>query len=465
MSNTMPSAGGRKTLRLSTRVKGLARQSKVGLGALLFAGLLGPAAAAQDLLDSYRHAVADDPQLAAAAAALRAEREQLPQARSLFLPQIGLEAGQGRTRQNIDGMPSMDSYDTTAYGVALVQPLFRKESFTRYGQAQLAVEQAELSHALALQELGLRLSQAYFDVLLAEDSLRSFEAELAAISRQLQTVNRALEVGAATTADVNDAQARYDLTQARRLQALNEVRMAHETLRGITGQSMGELATLDAEFDPVPPTPGDSQSWTARAERDNLQIRLAQRNLALIAKEVERQQAQRYPTVDLVARYGRQDGVRMGGMLDELDVTESSVWVQLQMPLYTGGAVSAQVRESQARKDQALEQVRQATRAAGLAAESAYLQVNAHLEQVRALEQALSSMRDNEYTTQRSVEAGLRTTLDLLDIQRERFATERDLAAARYGYLLSYMELQAAVGAAIGEEVIEEINRFLVVKE
>lgn len=432
------------------------------LGGLLLVALSGPASSAQDLLESYQQALAGDPQLAAAQAALRAEREQLAQARSLFLPQLGLEAGASRTWQDIDGLPpgaSPGSYDSHSYGVGLTQPLFRQESFTLYGQAKILIDQAELNFALAQQALGLRVAQAYFRVLQADDALRSFEAELEAISRQLQRAKRAFEVGTATIADVNDAQARSDLTEARRLQALNETQLAREALRRITGQPVGELARLQPAFEPLTPAPADSSAWAAQAEESSLEVRLAQRGYELAREEVSRQRAQRYPKVDLVARYGRQDGVIMQG--NELDVTERAIGLQLNLPLYTGGAITAQVRQARARQDQALEQVRATVRSASLAAESAYLQLTASLQQVRALEQALQSIRTNERSTQRGVELGLRTTLDLLDIQRERFAAERDLAAARYAYLLNYLQLQAAVGAAVTPEAIAVINQFL----
>lgn len=433
---------------------------------LLLLLMVGPALAAQDLLESYQQALADDPELAAAQAALRAEREQLAQARSLFLPQIGLEAGANRTWQDIDGVPPeaapQGSYDSHSYGVGLTQPLFRKESFTLYGQAKVLIDQAELNYALAQQTLGLRVAQAYFRVLQADDALQSFEAELEAISRQLARAKRAFEVGTATVADVNDAQARFDLTEARRLQALNEVQLAREALRRITGEPVGELARLQPEFEPLTPEPAASEAWAEQAEQKSLEVRLARRGYELAREEVERQRAQRYPKVDLVARYGHQDGMRMGQPPGEFDVTERSVGLQLNLPLYTGGAISAQVRQARARQDQALAQVRQTMRGASLAAESAYLQLTASLQQVRALEQALSSIRINERSTQRSVELGLRTTLDLLDIQRERFAAERDLAAARYGYLLNYLQLQAAVGAAVTSEAIAVVNQFLI---
>lgn len=431
------------------------------LAALLLAALIGPAGAAQDLLLSYQQALAGDPELAAAAAALRAEREQLARARALFLPQLGLDAGTRSVWQDVDPavLPFPDHYTTNSYGVGLTQPLFRQESFTLYGQAKLLIDQAELNYAQAQQALGLRLAQAYFRVLQAGDSLQSFDAELAAIARQLQRAQRAFAVGTATIADVNEAQARFDLTQARRLQAVNEVQLAREALRRITGQPVGELARLQPAFAPVAPAPADSGRWAAQAEQHNLQVRLAQRGYALAQQEVERQRAQRYPKVDLVARYGAQHNALLAG--SPIDVTERSVGVQLQLPLYTGGAISAQIRQAQAQKERALEQVRQAVRAASLAAETAYLQLTASRQQVSALEQAVRSIRLNEQSTQRGLELGLRTTLDLLDIERERYAAERDLAAARYAYLLHYLELQAAVGGAVTPEALEVVNQFL----
>lgn len=433
------------------------------LGALLLAGMAGPAIAAQTLLESYQQALESDPQLAAAQARLRGQEERLAQAKSLFLPHIGLDAGISRTWQDIDdappGMNPPDSYNTRSIGVGLTQPLFRMESFTLYSQAKEIIDQAELNYAMARQDLGLRVSQAYFRVLQANDALQSYDAELAAISRQLQRSKRAFEVGTATVADVNDAQARFDLVQARRLQALNEVQLARESLRRITGQPVGELAQLKDDFEPVPPAPTSPEAWASRAENDNLQVLLARSALELASKEVERQQAQRYPRVDLVASYGRQYGVLVGPA--ELDVTQGVVGVQLQMPLYTGGAVSSQIRQAQAGKDEGLEQVREAVRSASLAAESAYLMLESSLQQVRALEQALRSMRVNEQSTQRGVELGLRTTLDLLDIQRDRFAAERDLAAARYAYLLNYLQLQASVGGVVTAEAIQAVNQFL----
>jgi len=446
-----------------------------GLLAVVLSVAMGGAHAAQDLLTSYEQALRDDPQLAAAAAQRRADEEKLAQARSLFLPTIGIQGDYYRVRQELDYGPVTGTaaliardfegtYDTYSYGIQLTQPLFRKESFTLYQQAETIIDQAELSYAIARQDLTLRVADAYFGVLRAQNVQQSYEAELIAIERQLARAKRAFELGAGTVTDVNDAQARYDLTQARRLQAVNDVRIAQENLRRVTGTPVGELAPLAEGFAPQAPEPANAGAWADQAQQRNLQVRLAESALRLARDEVERQRAQRYPKVDIVARYGRQHQ-DLNAFHTDQTADQAQIGLTMSMPLYTGGAVSSQVREAAASKDKALEQVRAAKRGAALSAEQAYLALESNLQQIRALEQALKSIRLNEDSTQRGMELGLRTTLDVLNVQRERYAAERDLANARYGYLLSYLQLRAAVGDAVGSEAIQAVNQFLVAKQ
>ena len=443
------------------------------LALLLAAGVSGSAGAAQDLLESYRQALAGDPQLAAAQAQHRADSERLVQARSLFLPQVGLRGEYAQVDQSIEYGPVADAqmrlmarpfderFETHSYGIQLTQPLFRLESFTIYGQAKTLISQADVNLALARQDLGLRVAEAYFGVLRAQNVLQSYQAELTTIERQLARAQKAFEIGAATVTDVNDARARADLVRARQLQADHELRIARETLRRVTGQPVDALAPLAGEFRPQAPQPASSEQWARRAEQENLQVLRAQYGYELAREEVSRQRAQHYPKVDLVASYGRDYQGQVPSFRTDQDAEQARVGVVLTMPLYAGGAISSQVREAGARRDVALEQVRGAQRGASLAAERAYLALESSLLQVRALEQALESIRLNETSTQRGMELGLRTTLDLLNVQRERYAAERDLASARYGYLLAYLQLQAAAGLPLEAEALPAVNAFL----
>lgn len=451
------------------------RKSGLVLSMGLLAAMLSMAGQAfadthRDLLDIYRLAVEQDPQLQAARHRLRASEEIRPQARALFLPELSVDAEAGHTWEDTqsDGNAGNSAdYNNWNAGVALTQPLFRKESFSLARQAEILINQAGLEFAQARQDLLLRTSQDYFDVLLSQDQLNTIDAELTAIESELQRARRALEVGTGTITEVNEAQARYDRVQADRLRAENDLTVARETLRRLIGEQAGPLVGLEDDFSAQPPTPQEREAWAERAERYNLAVRQAAQNLEIAREEVTQEQAGRYPQVDLVARYGRShqaDAVGRAGSPPaggDFESEQTTVGVQISMPLYTGGATSSRIRERQAERDAVFNDTLDAKRSAALQAESAYLNLTSNLRQIQALEQALSSIRSTESSTQRGLEVGLRTTLDLLNVQRERFEVERQLAEARYAYLLNYLQLQVAVGGGVDETSIQDVNFFL----
>lgn len=421
-----------------------------------------------DLSEAYQLALEQDPRLAAAQQRRRAAEELRPQARALFLPEINLEGEAGRhweqTERGADaiiGPGTQDLYyNQWSAGIALTQPLFRMQSFALREQARIVEDQASLQLGQALQDLLLRVSQAYFDVLLAQDTVATVDAELAAIDNELRRARRALEVGTGTITDVNDAQARYDLVQAQRLRAQNQLQIAREQLRRLIGQPAGPLAGLREDFVAQSPSPSDPDVWAERAERYNLEVQLAERDLEFSREEIRNQRAGHAPRVDMVARYGRnyQSETQFGG---NLEGEQASIGVRLQVPLFAGGGTQARVREAQANRDASFQDTLDARRQAGLQAESAYLNLVSNLQQIRALEQALRSIISTEQSTQRGLEVGVRTTLDLLNVQRERFETERQLAEARYNYLLNYLQLQVAVGGGTDGASIDDVNFFL----
>ncbi|WP_181919232.1 TolC family outer membrane protein [Alkalilimnicola ehrlichii] len=428
-----------------------------------------------DLLTAFRLASEHDPQIAAAREQLQADREQLPQARSLILPQIGLQADANRIWQDqslgdAPPFPIPDdsvSYNTYTVGVGLTQALFRPDSYIRQRQARSVIDQAEINYRLAQQQLALRVAESYFRVLEAQDAVTTFDAEVRAIERQLQRSERAFELGAGTVTDVNEARARMDGARAQRVAAQSELRIARESLRRIIETPFEHVSGVGAEFDPEPPQPADAEAWATLAEQHNLQVQLAQSGLELASSEIRRSRTQRLPQVDLVANYGRSyqgDGANPT-LGTSVEVDQASIGVQLSVPLYTGGAISSQVRAASAQREVTYNQLLSAKREAAIGAESAYLGLLANMERVRALEQALRSITSMEESVQRGLELGLRTTLDLLNVQRERFQTERELAAARYGYLLTYMQLQAVVGEPLDEELFALVNRYLMVNQ
>ncbi|MFV8835340.1 TolC family outer membrane protein [Aquisalimonas sp. APHAB1-3] len=441
-------------------------------GALLISGQSLAANERMDLSEAYRLAVEQDPRLRAAQARLRASEELQPQARALFLPEINLEAGANQNWENSQfgdqDRGSVDYHGWSA-GVTLTQPLFRRESFALADQADILQDQASLQYATSQQDILLRVSEAYFDMLLAQDNLRLTEAELEAVQSELRRAERALEVGSGTVTDRDEARARFDQVEAQRLRAQNDLQVARENLRSVIGQPPRELAGLRDDFSAQPPSPDAPEVWSERAERNNLNVRLSEGEFRRSRTEVERVQGQRYPRVDLVANYSRnyqselgQQGAGTGAFAgEELDGEQTSVGVRLTMPLYAGGGPTSQAREAQAERDAFFEESIDARRQASLEAESAYLNLVSNLRQISAFEQALQSVLSTERSTRRGLEVGLRTTLDVLNVQRDRFSTQRDLAEARYNYLLNYLQLQVAVGSAIDGSTIDDVNFFL----
>ncbi len=447
------------------KAKPLRHRFRTRLGLLLGSALavtLASAAVAEqpmDLSDVYQLALEQDPVLRASESRLRAGSELLPQARSALLPSISLDADSSRVTEGRDGFSDTTSRSDWSAGVNLVQPLVRIEVFALRDRALLEIDQAALRVGQARQDVLLRAAQTYFDVLLAQDQIASLDAEQRAISTELRRARRALEVGTGTITDVNDAQARFDLVEASILQADNRLQIARESLRRLIGRSPGSLAGLRAGFVAEPPLPVDPAVWAERAENDNLNVIQAENAARVAGEDLRIEEAGRLPRVDLIAGVNRASRADPFGGTAERDT--GRIGVRLEMPLYTGGATQSRIRQREAEQDATFEDRIDARRQAGLQAESAYLNLLSTQRRIAALEQALRSIASTEESTRRGVEVGLRTTLDLLNTQRDRFETERTLAEARYSYLLEYLQLQVLVGGGLDGSSIDDVNFFL----
>jgi outer membrane protein len=432
--------------------------------ALLLAGSAGAIAPAfaepvMDLSRVYALALEQDPMLRASEHRLRSNAELLPQARAALLPSISLDGDSSRVTEGSGGFSNTSNRSDWSTGINLVQPLVRLEVFALRDRAHLEIDQATLQLGLARQDVLLRAAQTYFDVLLARDRIASLDAEQRAISTELRRAQRALDVGTGTITDVNEAQARFDLVEARILQADNSLQIARETLRRLIGQTAGELAGLRPGFVAQPPLPVAPRVWAERAEAGNLNVIRAENARQVADENLRIEEAGRLPRVDLVAGIGRASRADSFGNSDERDT--GRVGVRLQMPLYAGGAIQSRVRQREADRDAFVEDSIEARRRAGLQAESAYLNLLSTQRRIAALEQALRSIISTEESTRRGVEVGLRTTLDLLNTQRDRFETERELAESRYAYLLEYLQLQVVVGGGLDASSIDDVNFFL----
>jgi len=425
-------------------------------------------AQAADLLETFRAAQANDPVFAAARATQQAGQEKLPQGRSLLMPSVNLTANttyNDLTNQYFNVPPLASSffvngtsrYNSNGYGVSLVQPLFRQQNWLVYTESELQAAQAELQLKIAEQDLILRVAQAYFDVLIAQDSVGLVGTQKTAISEQHEQAKRNFEVGSATITDTLEAQARYDLTGAQEIAAQNNLEIKRSALQQLINTTPGELAPLGKELKLEAPQPADMQKWVDEAQLNNLQLAIAQAGAEIADKEVARNRGGHYPTVDLVANYTQNNGVNFGIGTDS---TNKSIGVQLNMPLFQGGVVNSRWREAEANRERARQELENARRNVAQQTRQAYLGVVSGIAQVQALQQALTSSESVLEASKLGQEVGVRTNLDVLNAQQQLFSTRRDLYQAQYNYLLSQLLLKQAVGA-LGEEDLSKVNQAL----
>ncbi len=422
---------------------------------------------AGDLLQAYKEALAHDAMYASARAAWDAGQEKLPQGRSSLLPSVGLSAASVWNQQDITTRQATPTaynlrFNNTVYAVQLTQPLFRWQNWVQYQQAQLAVGVAEAQFNAAAQDLIVRTSQAYFDVLLAQDNVAVAQAQQAAIAEQLAQAKRNFEVGTSTVVDSHEAQARFDLAVAQDIAARNDLDVKSQVLRQITGKVPGRLSGLRTGVSLDAPQPADLEKWSEAAEQGNVHVQAQALALEIAGKEVERSRAQHLPSVDLVASYAKNGYSAASNPLlpTGTDATVSTIGVQLTLPLFMGGAMVSRDRETVALREKAAQDLEHARRSAGLSARQAYLGATSGLAQVRALEAGLTSSQSALESNKLGYEVGVRINIDVLNAQQQVSATQRDLAKARYEVIMAQLKLKAAAGT-LAETDVQQVNSLL----
>src|SRR3990170_1110709 len=372
---------------------------KINPSRLLLVTLLGASnwAQAADLLETFRAAQANDPVFSAARAARQAGLEKLPQGRSALMPSVNLSANSTLNDQTtlyptppFPGASGNRRYNSHGYGVNLVQPLFRQQNWLAYTESELQVVQTEAQFRIAGQDLILRVAEAYFDVLIAQDSVQLAEAQKIAIAEQLEHAKRNFEVGSATITDTHEAQARYDLTSAQEIAAQNDLEIRKRALQQLIDAMPKDLRHLGKGFKLEAPQPADMEKWVDDAQLNSLQLAIAQTSAEIAEKEVARNRGGHYPTVDLVANYSNSNA-NGGSFGVGSDNTSKSIGVQLTLPLFQGGAVNSKWREAEANRERAIQELENPRRNVATQTCQAYLGVASGIAQVKALQQALIS--------------------------------------------------------------------------
>ena len=418
---------------------------------------------AADLMQVYRDAIDNDPTFSAARSTLDAGREKTPQARAGLLPSLTLS---GNTVWNENEIAfhngstlAKPHFNSNGYNLSLSQPLFRWQNWVGYDQSKLQVVQAEANFVQARQDLILRVAQAYFDVIYATENLKAVNANKLAIVQQLELAKKSFEVGTATITDTHEAQARYDLASAQEIAAESDLEVRQRILQSITGKEPSSLAPPRKGAELSPPQPSDMKEWVAAAEKDGIAVQVQQAAATIAAREVDKQRAGHYPTLDLVANVGsnKSYGSTSFGLLDS---DSKNVGLQLNIPIFQGGAVNSRTREASANRAAAESALEAAKRNAALNARQNYLGVVNGLAQVKALKAALVSSQSALESNKLGYEVGVRINIDVLNAENQVYVTRRDFAKSILDTLMSQFRLKAAVGA-LGEEDVSAVNALL----
>lgn len=436
----------------------------IGAACAVLLGLPIPALAL-DLQQSYQAALDNDATLRAARAAAAAGKERLPQARAQLLPNVSLSAG--RTFNDLDRSQELFGQTTTSserfyshnQTLTLRQPLYRRALRLGIEQADRAVDDAQATLEQEHLNLRVRLTSAYFEALLAQDQRDLVLTQRKTLLTQLEAARRGLQAGSGTRTDIDEAQARLDMNSAQELEARQHLDFTRRQLEVMVQQPVTPLARLDPQRLPLlPPDPPAVDDWIALAEAGNPELRAWKARREMARLEVQKAESGHLPTLDAIVQLSRSASENV--ISPSSSYTNRLLGLQFNLPLYAGGQVQSLVRQTMAEHLRADEQLEATRRELGVRIHREHRGVSEGMLRVRALEQAVRSAEQLVLSSQRSYQAGARTLVDIMNAEQQKQLALRDLAQARYSYLLSLVRLESLVGGA-SLNSLEHINRWL----
>lgn len=428
------------------------------IATLIASAFLSLSAGAGDLLQVYKDALANDAQFGSARASQVAGQEKSVQGRAGLLPSISLSGSDVRTKSDfaadIGPGGSFTNYNNS-YSLALSQPLFRWANWQAYEQGKLSVVVTDAQFAQAQEDMIVRVSQAYFDVLASQDTLKTLQDQKVAISEQLASAKRNFEVGTSTITDSHEAQSRYDLVIAQEFAGQGDLEIKRAALQQIIGKDAGSLASLKAGIQLSAPQPAQMMEWVSSAEKQNFGVVASQVAVEIARRDISKNRAGHMPTLDLVASTGRAPSVQPSGV-----IKPTSIGIQWNIPIFSGFAVDSRVREAIALEDKARNDLETARRAAAQGSRQAYVGVTSGLAQIKALEAAEISSQSALDSNKLGYQVGVRINIDVLNAQQQLSTTRQNLAKARYDAIMNGLRLKSAAGI-LKEEDLSQVNALL----
>jgi len=426
-------------------------------------GLCTAQAQAQSLADMVQAARSHDSTFLGAQRALEAGQARGDQARALLLPQVNLAVAASHTQADYTTPALKYPFDTQTATVSAAQPLYRPQNTASAAQGEKQTALAQAQYVAAAQDIVVRVSQAYFDVLAAQDTLEFLHRQKAAVAQQRDAARRNFELGNANVTEQRDAQASYDLVVAQEIAAENDLHIKHIALGLLTGLPQPQVHPLrsDATLPEDSADRGDIAAWLASASTRNPSVTQARIGREIAEWETRKAEAGHRPTLDLVGSYTLANND--GGTLTTTQSSRGSVaqiGVQFNLPLYAGNAIRNRVRETVALEEKARNDLEGAERAVALGVQSAYYGLASGRAQVQALETATSSSQSALDASSLGYQVGARTNTDVLNAQSQLFGTQARLARARYDVLTGWLRLRQAAGT-LDDADLERVNSLL----
>ena len=425
--------------------------------------LLSLGAQAQSLVELYDAARSFDAGYQSAKLQYDANLARADQARAGIYPTAGLTAGVSRTAFQNSNPVTDRTLSTQSIGVSASQPLYRPANLATYQQAERQADLAKAQLDAAEQDLIVRTSQGYFDVLAAQDTLAFVGAQKAAVAEQLASAKRNFEVGTSTITDSREAQARFDLVVAQEIAAENDVRVKKLALDTLAGRTAAQPKSLQVPVALPGVSPLDVNAWVQQSETVHPSIRLAQSNLGIADLEIKKAEAGHKPTLDATASYSvqRNPNGTITSQPSTFRTNTTSLGLSFNLPLFAGFATQNRIKETLALKDKAQTDLEGARRSVALATRTAYFGVQSGMGQVKALEAAELSSQSALDANKLGYQVGVRINIDVLNSQSQLFQTKRDLAKARYDVLIGGLKLRQANGTLTPDD-LSAINALFV---
>ena len=426
---------------------------------------------ADDLLTVYKKALLNDPVVLKSQAQFMIVKEDIIQARSALLPQINATGGMSTGKQEFAdvtaGVGTVTEQDSTSltYGANLNMQLYHHDSWLRLGNAEKAAHQSDLTYQVAKQDLITRVTKAYFDLLSTKDDLVFATAEKDAIARQLEQTKQRFSVGLTAITDVYEAQAQFDNAVTEEIRAENAIFQAEEELRVITNTYPKNMSVLNTQrFSTSTPVPNSADEWQVTAEAKNLDLITAKVGIDIAQDNINIARSGHYPTLDFVANYnGKEEETAINGASKEdyPNVDGYSVGVQLNIPIYSGGAIQSSVRKAQNSFVLASQDLSLTHRSVVRTTRNAYNTVITAISAIKAFEQSVLSAQKALEATEAGFEVGTRTIVDVLNSTRNLYNAKRNLSSTRYAYIQNVLLLKRAAGTITNED-INAINSGLI---